>query len=275
MILCFYCLHIQKPNRIVDEDAEFQKSIFERGENAAILKRLLQSKDPSDLQAANRLIKNLVDEEARRNERRAELHSLIDRIETSTGLLTEMLNQRNIDKEIVDELVDTCRSLRQKLGDVATETSDEVTSLLQASENIEKVLLLYDAKKESIGKQSQSREDENETRPECSDHNKLSLADELLMNLGDEEMKDVIQQEHQNATKSIATGEDLLNLDIDLASTGACTVTKSFNSTSKGDDQIKCTKPDPVEPFHEIGQISREMMEQGLKGAPNLSQSKK
>lgn len=68
------------PSTEADEEAELQKSIFDRTENAAILKKLLQSKDPSDLQAANRLIKNLVDEETRRIERRSELHSLIDRM---------------------------------------------------------------------------------------------------------------------------------------------------------------------------------------------------
>lgn len=246
-----------------------------------VLKRLLQSKDPSDLQAANRLIKNLVDEEARRNERRAELHSLIDRIETSTGLLTEMLTQSNIDKEIVEELVDTCRSLRQKLGGVATETNDETTSLLQASENIETVLLLYDSKKEHIGnllKQINETASASSSTA-CSSSagaagsiSEFSLADQLLMSLGDEQINGVIKQQSQQAKSStiIRTNDSenlLLNLDIDLSPVS------SLNKSATAEVETK--KPESVEPFDEISKLSREMMEQGLKGMSNSSQSKK
>lgn len=277
----FTCL--QKPSRVADEDAEFQKSIFERGENAVILKRLLQSKDPSDLQAANRLIKNLVDEEARRNERRAELHSLIDRIETSTGLLTEMLTQPDIENEIVEELAETCRSLREKLGGVATETNDEATSLLQASENIENVLILYDSKKNHLGKRSKPQEKNNVSAgtlangKECTSERtgasatmELSLADQLLMNLGDEKINGVIQQAHSLSQNNKWSNSDnlLLNLDIDL--------TTPVSIPHKNVTEVDTAgKVEPVEPFDEISKLSREMMEQGLRGMPNLTQSKK
>lgn len=259
---------------MTDEETEFQKSIFERGENAVILKRLLQSKDPSDLQAANRLIKNLVDEEARRNERRAELHSLIDRIETSTGLLTEMLSQSKIDKEIVEELVETCRSLRQKLGGVATETNDEVTSLLQASENIENVIALYESKKEFLTSAQSSPQDEEcagaPLVPSVKDNpvvNELSLADQFLMNLGDDKMNGVIQQSHLQQIGACADSDNLLlNLDIDMSPVMPQQKQKSIDAD---------LKPIVTEPFDEISKLSREMMEQGLKGLPNASQSKK
>lgn len=39
-----------------------KKSIFEDGEQSRILQKLLQSKNPDDLQAANRLIKAMVKE---------------------------------------------------------------------------------------------------------------------------------------------------------------------------------------------------------------------
>ncbi|ODN04455.1 ADP-ribosylation factor-binding protein GGA1 [Orchesella cincta] len=264
---------IQKPTKVADEEAELQKSIFERKENALILKRLLQSKNPSDLQAANRLIKDLVEEETRRNERRAELHSLIDRIETSTGLLTEMLNQVSIDKEIVDELVDTCRNLQQKLGGVATETNDEVTSLLQASENIETVLMLHDTKKDAIKQlPRESLDAAAQTAPEASAAKELSLADQLLLDLVDDK-RSVASGSCSIGLQQFAnkSGEDsgnlLLNLDIDCA---------PIPISQRPDlDLKKNSKPEPVEPFGEISKISREMMEQGLKGVPNSSQLKK
>ncbi|CAL8092952.1 unnamed protein product [Orchesella dallaii] len=264
---------IQKPTKVADEEAELQKSIFERKENALILKRLLQSKNPSDLQAANRLIKDLVEEETKRNERRAELHSLIDRIETSTGLLTEMLSQSSIDKEIVDELVDTCRNLQQKLGGVATETNDEVTSLLQASENIENVLLLHDSKKNSIKKASEKENSDGaaEGAPEASAVKELSLADQLLLDLVDDNRAATSssgsRQQSINKIGEYDSGNLLLNLDIDCA---------PLATPQRVDlDLKKTTKPEPVEPFGEISKLSREMMEQGLKGVPNCSQLKK
>jgi hypothetical protein len=237
-----------------------------------VLKKLLSSKDPVDLHAANRLIKNLVEEESQRIERRAELHSLLDRIETSTSLLVEMLSQRKIDKEIVDELADSCKTLRQRLGGVATETNDETTSLLQASENLEKVLILYEERKNS----KDVEEEESDlgisfggaavTQVSRNENQRiLSLADEFLMGLDidvSSEPTDKLKGAGAAAgvLRETATAEDgngnadnLLDLDVSLPSS----FPKRVDSREK---EIGS------EGLDEIGRLSRELMDLGLKG---------
>jgi len=217
-----------------------------------MLKKLLQSKNPLDLQAANRLIKNLVDEESRRIERRAELHSLIDRIDTSTTLLGEMLDQDCLDCEIVEELVNTCRSLRGKLGGLATETGHEATSLCHASEMIETVLNMYEERKKNPVKIALEDNEKKETmEPE------KSLADELLMNLCD-----VSSIASVPTAKKRHDSDNLLNLDND-----------DFPSTSvslEKNEELKSKSPTRREVFDEIGKLSRDLMEKSLLGAQTL-----
>jgi ADP-ribosylation factor-binding protein GGA len=243
-----------------DPDAEFRKNIFERGENAALLRKLLQSKDPNDLQAANRLIKNLVDEEGKRNERRSELHSLIDRIETSTSLLTEMLNQAHIvDFEIIDELVSTCNALRNKMGSVRTETNEETTSLVQASENIEAVIELYEKRKRTVKEELISAD----TPPQsASAHSKFSghetsqsLVDELLMGIDLNLVKSGQTSSTSAAMLTSAQDENnLLNLDFEPE-------TVTGPQLARGKSQEDAGKK-PF--FDELNKMSRELMDQSL-----------
>jgi len=259
-------MNLQKspPVTEADEEAELQKSIFDRAENAAVLKKLLSSRDPVDLQAANRLIKNLVEEESRRIERRAELHSLLDRIETSTSLMTEMLSQGQIDQEIVDELADGCRTLRQRLGGVATETIDETTSLLQASENLEKVLNLYEERKNS--KDLPKDESSGVTLSESSKQSSqplVSLADELLMgldiNFSLESQPAIVNSTTKNlptvCASEISEVDNLLNLEVSIPSHVPPHVRNVEKNDLVGEQGLD-----------EIGRLSRELMEKSLKG---------
>ena len=255
-------------------EAELQKSIFDRAENAVMLKKLLTSKDPADLQAANRLIKNLVDEEAKRNERRAELHSLIDRIETSTSLLTEMLSQPSVDQELVGDLVTTCKNLRQKLAACATETADETTSVLQASENIEKALQLFEDRKSNLfaaplSNSSSATRGSQKQQEQATADTPLSLVDELLIGLSEEFA--VAAAVPPLAPKY---NEDLLlNLDVEIKDGrgDGSHVTNNQNVNPNG----KPTKG--ADTLDEIERISREMMEQSLKnsGFPTSVSTKK
>ncbi|CAG7733895.1 unnamed protein product [Allacma fusca] len=253
-------------------EAELQKSIFDRAENAAILKKLLSSTDPADLNAANRLIKSLADEESKRNERRSELHSLIDRIDTSTSLLTEMLNQPTLDKELTEDLAVTCNNLRQKLGSIPTETNDEITSVLQASENIEKVLKLHEQQKELKSKSPQSpnttAENDLLNQPPISEGipqltSSFSLADELLMGLSDEFS---IASNMPTKTLQGTDSENLLlNFDLDISSGEG---KKLLDRAGSLDDEKIQKNPDTLD---EIERLSRELMQQGLKNSQGRS----
>jgi len=66
-------------------------SVFEDDEKSKLLKRLLQSKHPDDLQAANRLIKSMVREDEKRTERQCKATSKVDQVQNNCQLLMEML----------------------------------------------------------------------------------------------------------------------------------------------------------------------------------------
>jgi len=264
-------LEFHQPNA-VDPDAEFQKSIFERGENAILLRKLLQSKDPSDLQAANRLIKKLVDEEAKRNERRSEIHSLLDRIETSTTLLTEMCSQVTIDREIVDDLASSCRSLRNRLGEIGTETNEETSSFLQASDNIEKALTYYEDRKDQVKRATPQGTTDLIEHPSLAVPNSIttgmSLADELLLGIdlglgGDQGPckengpENQVSTGHYNSKEAAST--NLLNFDIDLGVNQSQPKEKDTSNTKAFEDKR-------VGGLEELGFMSRQLMEQSLGG---------
>lgn len=155
----------------------------------------------------------------------------------------EMLSQHKIDKEIVDELAENCKSLRQKLGGIATETNNETTSLLQASENLEQVLNVYEEKKNCASDPDPEDEvvvEDTERKIELP-MSAMSLVDELLLKL------DLGPTMDENKSPG-ATGyvDNLLNFDIDLSP-----------QTSE--------KPAP-NPLDEIEKMSRKLMEQSLLG---------
>jgi hypothetical protein len=211
-------------------------------------------------QAANRLIKNLVAEEGKRNERRAEIHSLIDRIQTSTSLLEEMLRQAEVDREVVDELAETCRILRNRLGGIGTETNEETESVLGASQSLEAALDLYEERKEGTGRPLLERsggEGGAET-DRLTAH--LSLADELLLGL---DLGTATGPPTPPTQPQEGLVGNLLDFDLDLGPT---------SSPDKEEEEVAEKKTPTLD---EIGRMSRELMERSLRNSTTQPQPKK
>ncbi|XP_040919324.1 ADP-ribosylation factor-binding protein GGA3 isoform X1 [Toxotes jaculatrix] len=126
--------------------------VFDNEDMGKLLAELLRSKNPEDLQEANRLIKNMVKEdEARVQKVTKRLHTL-EEVNINVKLLTEMLSHYNkdrstdSDKEIIKELYERCDKLRRAAFKMATETEDNDTSLgdiLQASDDLSRVINSY------------------------------------------------------------------------------------------------------------------------------------
>uniref|UniRef100_A0A8C4DYX6 Golgi associated, gamma adaptin ear containing, ARF binding protein 3b n=1 Tax=Dicentrarchus labrax TaxID=13489 RepID=A0A8C4DYX6_DICLA len=109
--------------------------VFDNEDMGKLLAELLRSKNPEDLQEANRLIKNMVKEdEARVHKVTKRIHTL-EEVNINVKLLTEMLSHYNkdrsseSDKEIIKELYERCDKLRRAAFKMATETEDNDTSL--------------------------------------------------------------------------------------------------------------------------------------------------
>ncbi|ERE69134.1 ADP-ribosylation factor-binding protein GGA3 [Cricetulus griseus] len=126
--------------------------VFDDEEKSKLLAKLLKSKNPDDLQEANKLIKSMVKEdEARIQKVTKRLHTL-EEVNNNVKLLHEMLLHYNqeysseADKELMKELFDRCENKRRTLFKLASETEDNDNSLgdiLQASDNLSRVINSY------------------------------------------------------------------------------------------------------------------------------------
>ncbi|XP_011360233.1 ADP-ribosylation factor-binding protein GGA3 isoform X2 [Pteropus vampyrus] len=126
--------------------------VFDDEEKSKLLAKLLKSKNPDDLQEANKLIKSMVKEdEARIQKVTKRLHTL-EEVNNNVKLLSEMLlhyskeESSEADKELMKELFDRCENKRRTLFKLASETEDNDNSLgdiLQASDNLSRVINSY------------------------------------------------------------------------------------------------------------------------------------
>ncbi|KAK1116602.1 hypothetical protein K0M31_018222 [Melipona bicolor] len=131
-----------------------KSTIFDDEEKSKLLQKLLRSKNPDDLQAANRLIKTMV----REDERRVQLNSRrimeLESVHNNAKLLSEMLDSYNCnetsteDLELMKELYQACERLKPTVLRLANETQDNVEMLgdvLAASDELEQVFEKYTA----------------------------------------------------------------------------------------------------------------------------------
>ncbi|XP_040845620.1 ADP-ribosylation factor-binding protein GGA3 isoform X1 [Ochotona curzoniae] len=126
--------------------------VFDDEEKSKLLAKLLKSKNPDDLQEANKLIKSMVKEdEARMQKVTKRLHTL-EEVNNNVKLLHEMLlhyspeDSSEGDRELMKELFDRCENKRRTLFKLASETEDNDNSLgdiLQASDNLSRVISSY------------------------------------------------------------------------------------------------------------------------------------
>lgn len=132
--------------------AKAKSTIFDDEEKSKLLQKLLQSKNPYDLQAANRLIKTMV----REDERRVQLNSRrimeLESVHNNAKLLSEMLdsydrNETNKeDLELMKELHQACERLKPIVLRLANETQDNEDMLgdvVAANDQLEQVFEKY------------------------------------------------------------------------------------------------------------------------------------
>ncbi|KAB0367714.1 hypothetical protein FD755_021038 [Muntiacus reevesi] len=134
--------------------------VFDDEEKSKLLAKLLKSKNPDDLQEANKLIKSMVKEDEARVQKVTERLHTLEEVDNSVKLLGEMLRHYSregsaeADKELMKELFDRCENKRRTLFKLASETEDNDNSLvtgfspvlgdiLQASDNLSRVINSY------------------------------------------------------------------------------------------------------------------------------------
>ncbi|XP_076235406.1 ADP-ribosylation factor-binding protein Gga [Calliopsis andreniformis] len=131
-----------------------KNTIFDDEEKSKLLQKLLQSKNPDDLQAANKLIKIMVREDERRIQLNSRRIMELETVHNNAKLLSEMLDSYNRnetsreDLELMKELHQACERLKPIVLRLANETQDNEEMLgdvLAASDELGQVFEKYTA----------------------------------------------------------------------------------------------------------------------------------
>ncbi|XP_009297383.1 ADP-ribosylation factor-binding protein GGA3 isoform X1 [Danio rerio] len=126
--------------------------VFDNEDMGKLLAELLRSKNPEDLQEANRLIKNMVKEDDARVHKLTKRINTLEEVNNNVKLLTEMLSQydrersSDADRELIKELYERCDKLRRTAFKLATEAEDNDSSLgdiLKANDDLSRVISCY------------------------------------------------------------------------------------------------------------------------------------
>ncbi|KAM6050789.1 ADP-ribosylation factor-binding protein GGA3 isoform 3-T3 [Chlamydotis macqueenii] len=126
--------------------------VFDDEEKSKLLAKLLKSKNPDDLQEANKLIKSMVKEDEARIQKVTKRVHTLEEVNNNVKLLNEMLihyskeDSSEADRELMKELYERCETKRRTLFKLASETEDNDSSLgdiLQASDNLSRVINSY------------------------------------------------------------------------------------------------------------------------------------
>ncbi|GAB1608924.1 hypothetical protein Ahia01_001177500, partial [Argonauta hians] len=132
-----------------------KNALFEDEEKARLLSRLLKSKNPEDLQAANRLIKNMVQQDADRIDKMSKRVMELETINNSVSVLSDMLGCYSGgggggDRDTMKELYETLEKLRPNLFRLASDTdeqdNDGIADILKANDEVMRVMTLYKMK---------------------------------------------------------------------------------------------------------------------------------
>uniref|UniRef100_A0A8C5HBF1 Golgi associated, gamma adaptin ear containing, ARF binding protein 3b n=1 Tax=Gouania willdenowi TaxID=441366 RepID=A0A8C5HBF1_GOUWI len=147
--------------------------VFENEDMGKLLAELLRSKNPEDLQEANRLIKSMVKEDDARVQKVTKRMLTLEEVNINVKLLTDMLSHYNkesssdSDREIIRELYERCDKLRRAAFKMATESEDHDNTLgdiLQASDDLSRVINSY---KKIVEEQPINGSSEEEEPPSC------------------------------------------------------------------------------------------------------------
>ncbi|XP_044047117.1 ADP-ribosylation factor-binding protein GGA1-like isoform X2 [Siniperca chuatsi] len=127
-------------------------AVFEDEEKSKMLSRLLNSTHPEDLRAANKLIKEMVQEDQKRVEKVSKRVNAIQEVKESVSLLSQLLegysqeSSSQSNQELIKDLYQRCEKMRPTLFRLASDTEDSdeaLADILQANDSLTQVINLY------------------------------------------------------------------------------------------------------------------------------------
>ncbi|KAM4721800.1 ADP-ribosylation factor-binding protein GGA1 [Rhinophrynus dorsalis] len=129
-----------------------KNAIFDDDEKSKMLARLLKSTHPEDLRAANKLIKEMVQEDQKRMEKISKRVNAIEEVNNNVRLLSDMLGTYKAgqtsegSEDLMKELYQRCEKMRPTLFRLASDTEDNdeaLAEILQANDSLTQVINLY------------------------------------------------------------------------------------------------------------------------------------
>ncbi|KAG9467537.1 hypothetical protein GDO78_014777 [Eleutherodactylus coqui] len=129
-----------------------KNAIFDDDEKSKMLARLLKSTHPEDLRAANKLIKEMVQEDQKRMEKISKRVNAIEEVNNNVKLLNEMLSAFRTGQcseggdDLMKELYQSCEKMRPTLFRLASDTEDNdeaLAEILQANDSLTQVINTY------------------------------------------------------------------------------------------------------------------------------------
>ncbi|XP_061089202.1 ADP-ribosylation factor-binding protein GGA3-like [Conger conger] len=154
-----------------------EESVFDDEEKSKLLARLLKSRHPDDLQAANRLIKNTIKEEQEKTEKVSKRFNAMEDVERNSKRLKELLeNHRRGESseeqlEEMRNLYEQCDKLRPTLFRLASDTMDDddaLAGILQANDKLTSIVNLYQEMFGSKVVNENGRSDHSKTKGSAS-----------------------------------------------------------------------------------------------------------
>mmetsp|Transcript_23160 Transcript_23160/g.60547 ORF Transcript_23160/g.60547 Transcript_23160/m.60547 type:complete len:576 (-) Transcript_23160:1018-2745(-) len=125
---------------------------------AVMLEKLLKSKDPSDLMKANKLIKKMVELDAKKNEVAARIRTELKKVKTNAKVLSDMLQHFSPESdgpleksEVIQDLYKSCQAMRPQMFKLAgdlDQKEDVLSEVLQANDDLTRVMDMYTMVKE-------------------------------------------------------------------------------------------------------------------------------
>lgn len=129
-----------------------KNAVFEDEEKSKLLRKLLNSRRPDDLQAANRLIKSMVREADHRMELVERRVTEVETVKNNANVLADMLSCYKVgetsdeEKELMKELYESSLRLRPKLFRLAGEMDEKdegLSDILKANDELTAVIAKY------------------------------------------------------------------------------------------------------------------------------------
>ncbi|XP_018115070.1 ADP-ribosylation factor-binding protein GGA1 isoform X2 [Xenopus laevis] len=129
-----------------------KNAIFDDDEKSKMLARLLKSTHPEDLRAANKLIKEMVQEDQKRMEKISKRVNAIEEVNNNVRLLSDMLSTYKDgqtsegSEDLMKELYQRCEKMRPTLFRLASDTDDNdeaLAEILQANDSLTQVINQY------------------------------------------------------------------------------------------------------------------------------------